>query len=91
MVQKLIVSVCLLDLSCLSTFCRGKTTLLKYLAARQLPIPAGVDVMLVEQEVLASETSVVNQVHTTGSAITLLHSWHSDDPLNRIRNFLTCL
>lgn len=41
---------------------RGKTTLLKYLATRKLPVPAGVDVMLVEQEVLASETSVVNQV-----------------------------
>ena len=41
---------------------RGKTTLLKHLAARKIPLPAGVDVLLVEQEVLPSEESVVTQV-----------------------------
>ena len=41
---------------------RGKTTLLKFLAYRKLPVPAGVDVLLVQQEVVASEVSVVEQV-----------------------------
>ena len=41
---------------------RGKTTLLKCLAAHKIPVPDGVDVLLVEQEVSASEISVVNQV-----------------------------
>jgi len=41
---------------------RGKTTLLKFLAARRLPVPTGVDVLLVEQEVAASDESVVAQV-----------------------------
>lgn len=41
---------------------KGKTTLLKFLAARRLPIPDGIDVLMVQQEVLASEDSVVNQV-----------------------------
>lgn len=30
---------------------RGKSTLLRFLAARELPVPAAVDVLLVEQEV----------------------------------------
>jgi ATPase subunit of ABC transporter with duplicated ATPase domains len=41
---------------------RGKTTLLRFLAARRLPVPAGVDVLLVAQEAPASDTSVVAQV-----------------------------
>jgi len=42
---------------------RGKSTLLRFLAARRLPVPRGVDVLLVEQEVLADDdTSVVDQV-----------------------------
>ncbi|CAN0140263.1 unnamed protein product, partial [Hapterophycus canaliculatus] len=32
---------------------RGKSTLLRFLAARELPVPAAVDVLLVEQEVRA--------------------------------------
>lgn len=30
---------------------RGKSTLLRFLAARELPIPSAIDVLLVEQEV----------------------------------------
>jgi len=41
---------------------RGKSTLLRFLAARKLPIPPKVDVLLVEQEVAAEEGSVVDQV-----------------------------
>ena len=41
---------------------RGKSTLLKYLAARQLPVPEGLDVLLVEQDVCASDDSVIDQV-----------------------------
>lgn len=47
---------------------RGKSTLLKYIAARKLPIPPNVDVLLVEQEVAASEESVVNQVLSADKA-----------------------
>ena len=41
---------------------RGKTTLLKFLAARRLPVPSGVDVLLVQQEVVASDVPVFEQV-----------------------------
>lgn len=41
---------------------RGKSTLLKFLAARRIPVPEGVDVLLAEQEVHASDESVVEQV-----------------------------
>ncbi|CAM9242873.1 unnamed protein product [Ectocarpus sp. 8 AP-2014] len=41
---------------------RGKSTLLRFLAARELPVPAAVDVLLVEQEAEASERPVVEQV-----------------------------
>jgi ABC-type nitrate/sulfonate/bicarbonate transport system ATPase subunit len=41
---------------------RGKSTLLRFLAARKLPVPPKVDVLLVEQEVAAEEGSVVEQV-----------------------------
>lgn len=41
---------------------RGKTTLLKFLAARRLPMPAAVDVLLVQQEAEASSVSIVEQV-----------------------------
>ncbi|CAM9657662.1 unnamed protein product, partial [Chrysoparadoxa australica] len=41
---------------------RGKSTLLRFLAARELPIPQGIDVLLVEQEAHASASSVVEQV-----------------------------
>ena len=41
---------------------RGKTTLLKFLASRKLPIPKGIDVLLSEQEFKASDESVVDQV-----------------------------
>jgi ATPase subunit of ABC transporter with duplicated ATPase domains len=41
---------------------RGKTTLLKYIAARRMPVPPGVSVLMLEQEVAASEVSVVDQV-----------------------------
>jgi predicted ATPase len=41
---------------------RGKTTLLKYLAARQIAVPADMQVLLVEQEVPGLDTPVVEQV-----------------------------
>ncbi|CAM9460102.1 unnamed protein product, partial [Discosporangium mesarthrocarpum] len=34
---------------------RGKSTILRFLAARELPIPEAVDVLLVEQEVRVNE------------------------------------
>lgn len=47
---------------------KGKSTLLKCIAARRLPIPNGIDVLLVQQEVIASELSVVNQVLSADKA-----------------------
>lgn len=41
---------------------RGKTTLLRFLAARRLPLPPNTKVLLVQQEVEASSNSVVAQV-----------------------------
>ncbi|KAG5180312.1 hypothetical protein JKP88DRAFT_263979 [Tribonema minus] len=41
---------------------RGKTTLLRFLAARALPLPAGTSVLLVRQEAPASAQAVVQQV-----------------------------
>ena len=41
---------------------RGKSTLLKFLASRRLPIPEGMDVLLNEQEMQASDESVIEQV-----------------------------
>ncbi len=37
---------------------RGKSTLLRFLAARELPVPAAVDVLLVEQEVRCRSAGV---------------------------------
>ena len=41
---------------------RGKSTLLKLLARRQIPVPGDVDVLLVEQEVAGSEQSALQAV-----------------------------
>jgi ATP-binding cassette subfamily F protein 1 len=41
---------------------RGKSTLLKFMQTRKLPIPIGISMLMVEQEVMASTTSVVEQV-----------------------------
>ncbi|KAI8476381.1 MAG: P-loop containing nucleoside triphosphate hydrolase protein [Monoraphidium minutum] len=41
---------------------RGKSTLLKLLARRQIPVPPDVDVLLVEQEVVGSEQSALQAV-----------------------------
>jgi len=38
---------------------RGKSTLLRFLAARRLPVPSTLDILLVEQEVAASKTRTV--------------------------------
>ena len=40
----------------------GKSTIMRFLASGRLPLPAAVDVLLVEQEVDASELPVVEQV-----------------------------
>jgi ATP-binding cassette subfamily F protein 1 len=40
----------------------GKSTLLKFLAARRLPVPPRMSILLVEQEVRASADSVIDQV-----------------------------
>lgn len=34
---------------------RGKSTLLRLMAKRQIPVPEGIDVLLVEQEVVGEE------------------------------------
>jgi len=41
---------------------QGKTTLLRFLAAREFPIPKNWDVILVEQEAKASDNSAVDEV-----------------------------
>lgn len=41
---------------------RGKSTLLKFIAARRVPIPPTVSILMLDQEVLASTVSVVDQV-----------------------------
>eukprot|EP00971_Amphidinium_carterae_P242340 4811835-Amphidinium_carterae.1 len=41
---------------------QGKTTLLRHLAAREMPIPLNWDVILVEQEAKASDRSAVEEV-----------------------------
>ena len=41
---------------------RGKSTLLKFIAARRLPIPPTISILMLDQEILASEQSVVDQV-----------------------------
>jgi len=52
---------------------RGKSTLLRFLAARKLPVPREVNVLLVEQEASSSaEHSVVQQVLAADSARTAL-------------------
>ena len=41
---------------------RGKTTLLKFIASRRLPVPDGVDVFMLDQEFASSHDAVVDQV-----------------------------
>jgi ATPase subunit of ABC transporter with duplicated ATPase domains len=41
---------------------QGKTTLLKYMASGELPIPARIDVLYVEQEVIADDTPAIQAV-----------------------------
>ena len=41
---------------------RGKSTLLKFIAARRLPIPPTISILMLDQEILASEETVVDQV-----------------------------
>ena len=41
---------------------RGKSTLLKFIAARRLPIPPSISILMLDQEILASQESVVDQV-----------------------------
>lgn len=38
---------------------RGKTTLLKLMARRQIPVPENIDVLLVEQEVVGTQESAL--------------------------------
>lgn len=40
----------------------GKTTLLKMLARRQIPVPENIDVLLVEQEVVADQRTALEAV-----------------------------
>ena len=45
------------------TYCRmGKTTLLKHIAARLLPIPKNIDILLCEQDVQADDTKAIDAV-----------------------------
>ena len=41
---------------------RGKSTLLKFIAARRLPIPPTISILMLDQEILASEETVIDQV-----------------------------
>jgi ATP-binding cassette subfamily F protein 1 len=41
---------------------KGKSTLLRLLAKRQIPVPDGIDVLLVEQEIVGSEASALMAV-----------------------------
>lgn len=41
---------------------KGKTTLLKLMARRQIPVPDSIDVLLVEQEVVGTEQSALQAV-----------------------------
>jgi ATP-binding cassette, subfamily F, member 1 len=41
---------------------KGKSTLLRMLAKRQIPVPLGIDVMLVEQEVVADDRTALEVV-----------------------------
>jgi ATP-binding cassette, subfamily F, member 1 len=41
---------------------KGKSTLLRMLATREIPVPESIDVMLVEQEVMADDRSAVEAV-----------------------------
>jgi ATP-binding cassette subfamily F protein 1 len=43
-------------------YSRGKSTLLRLLAKRQLPVPENLDVLLVEQEVVGSEATALEAV-----------------------------
>ncbi|CAI5461695.1 unnamed protein product [Closterium sp. Yama58-4] len=43
---------------------KGKSTVMKLLARRQLPVPRGIDVLLVEQEVVGDERSALEAVVT---------------------------
>ena len=40
----------------------GKTTLLKHIAARLLPIPKNIDILLCEQDVQADDTKAIDAV-----------------------------
>jgi len=52
---------------------RGKSTLLRFLAARQLPVPSTLDILLVEQEITASEKrSVLEDVLSADARRTAL-------------------
>ena len=51
---------------------RGKSTLLRFLAARKLPVPPSMDVLLVEQEAPASARSVLEEVLSADTARTAL-------------------
>lgn len=42
---------------------RGKSTLLRLLAKRQLPVPDNLDVLLVEQEVVGTELTALQVRH----------------------------
>ena len=46
----------------LSSFSMGKTTLLKHIAARLLPIPKNIDILLCEQDVQADDTKAIDAV-----------------------------
>ena len=55
-----IVSLCDPNPSCLVSM--GKTTLLKHIAARLLPIPKNIDILLCEQDVQADDMKAIDAV-----------------------------
>eukprot|EP00451_Oxyrrhis_marina_P053821 CAMPEP_0204506546 /NCGR_PEP_ID=MMETSP0471-20130131/109302_1 /ASSEMBLY_ACC=CAM_ASM_000602 /TAXON_ID=2969 /ORGANISM="Oxyrrhis marina" /LENGTH=1976 /DNA_ID=CAMNT_0051511551 /DNA_START=126 /DNA_END=6057 /DNA_ORIENTATION=- len=57
---------------------KGKTTLLRHLAARKFPVPLNWDVLLVEQEVKASDRRVVDEVLSADTAVIQLMTEESE-------------
>ena len=66
---------------------KGKSTLLRLLARRQIPVPKFIDVLLVEQEVIGDDRTALKvcsnlaQAHTYPSGTGGVHPPHHRDPL----------
>lgn len=52
---------------------KGKSTLLRLLAKRQIPVPEAIDVMLVEQEVTADDRTALEAVVQVRTPCIVVH------------------